>query len=295
MTIFICQFCGDERKSNPSLINHERLCKQNPNRQIANTSAARKASSIKVFCKFCKSEFKKSNLSKHEESCIKNKNNQTQCLECHSIIRKSQKFCNSSCSASYNNKKRGRHSEETKTKISKSLSGRTHNHGNGDNHKTKVYCKIQFKKCTVCSNIFTIKNNYKDVRKTCSDECETIAKVKIRPYQNGSRKTTWYFNKNEGKEILLESSWEVCVAEKLDDLKIKWIRPNHIKWIDRDNKTRYYFPDFYLLDYDLYLDPKNPYCMEKDKEKMEIITEKINIIYGDIDYVIGYIESGCRP
>lgn len=30
----ICQFCGKEYKNRNSLCNHERLCKDNPNRQI---------------------------------------------------------------------------------------------------------------------------------------------------------------------------------------------------------------------------------------------------------------------
>lgn len=33
MTIFICGYCGSRRKNHNSWINHERLCKENPNRQ----------------------------------------------------------------------------------------------------------------------------------------------------------------------------------------------------------------------------------------------------------------------
>lgn len=32
---FVCKFCGRQCKNNNSLINHERLCKENPNRQIS--------------------------------------------------------------------------------------------------------------------------------------------------------------------------------------------------------------------------------------------------------------------
>lgn len=32
---FVCKFCGSERKNGNSLRNHERLCKENPNRQIS--------------------------------------------------------------------------------------------------------------------------------------------------------------------------------------------------------------------------------------------------------------------
>lgn len=89
---------------------------------------------------------------------------------------------------------------------------------------------------------------------------------------------------------MLESSWEVKVAEKLDQLKIKWIRPKPLKWVD-NNKTRYYFPDFYLPDYNLYLDPKNPYCMDKDIKKMKYFEDKINIVYGDIYKVLEIINN----
>ena len=34
MEIYICRFCGKECKNSNSLRNHERLCKENPNRQI---------------------------------------------------------------------------------------------------------------------------------------------------------------------------------------------------------------------------------------------------------------------
>lgn len=279
------------------MIQHERLCKKNPNRDIANTDAAIKTAAVKVTCRFCDGEYSRSNIIKHENDCIKNKENQKECPTCRRIIHKNKKFCGKSCAATYNNIKRGPHSEETKSKIGKASQGRKKPQTNEaickktkEDLRYKKICKIQFKECIICSNIFMIKNNSKDVRKTCSRDCQIDASVRTRPYQNGSRKTTWYFNRNENKEVLLESSWEVRVAEKLDELKIKWIRPNHIKWKDCNNKTRYYFPDFYLLDYDLYLDPKNPYCMEKDKEKMDIISKKIKIIYGDIDYVIIQIE-----
>ena len=49
------------------------------------------------------------------------------CLECHNPIeydKKCNKFCSNSCAASYSNKKRGQRSEETKNRISKTLTGR---------------------------------------------------------------------------------------------------------------------------------------------------------------------------
>jgi hypothetical protein len=67
----------------------------------------------------------------------------------------------------------------------------------------------------------------------------------------------------------------------LDENSIKWVRPKPIKWND-GVKDRLYYPDFYLTEKDIYLDPKNPYCMEKDKLKMSEIGKKVRILYGDI-------------
>lgn len=58
-----------------------------------------------------------------------------------------------------------------------------------------------------------------------------------------------------------------------------------IKWVDKNNKVRRYYPDFYLPDYNVYLDPKNPYCLERDKEKLNYITNIVSLIYDDIKLI----------
>lgn len=73
------------------------------------------------------------------------------------------------------------------------------------------------------------------------------------------------------KGVTLDSSWELLLAKKLDEMNINWIRPQPIKWVDKDNKIRNYFPDFYLPDYNLYLDPKNPFAYKVQKDKIEIL------------------------
>jgi hypothetical protein len=79
--------------------------------------------------------------------------------------------------------------------------------------------------------------------------------------------------------VLLDSKWELALAERLDDLHIDWIRPDPIEWIDINGLTRNYFPDFYLPNYDIYLDPKNPYAYEVQKDKIEILlTQMKNLV-----------------
>lgn len=60
--------------------------------------------------------------------------------------------------------------------------------------------------------------------------------------------------------IKLDSSYELIVAEDLDKNSIKWERcgrfPYHI-----NGELHYYTPDFYLPEYDIYLDPKNDFLI----------------------------------
>ncbi len=215
--------------------------------------------------------------------------NPTKCHNCNSSLlynKRNNKFCNHSCATQYNNKFR-KLTTETKQKISNKLIGRKLS----EECKTKLSnlriecCRLKYeenlKYCKVCNKVLTYDQRNK---KTCSKTCQ-IYSTTSRTYQNGSRKTIWYFNKFVNKKICLESSWEVRVAELLDKKNIYWERPNPMEWIDKENKIHLYYPDFYLKYYDLFLDPKNPYCMKKDKEKMEYIKNKIYIIFGDIKMI----------
>lgn len=85
----------------------------------------------------------------------------------------------------------------------------------------------------------------------------------------------------DGNVIILDSSWEEIVAKRLDELNIKWYRPTvPLKWIDSTGKERNYFPDFYLTDYDLYLDPKNPIAYRTQIEKVEYILNNYkNVVF----------------
>lgn len=91
------------------------------------------------------------------------------CLQCGKELKKGQnKFCSSSCAATYNNIKRGGHSDETKKKISESLKN-----------------KYEPNRCVICGAI--IENRHK---KYCSDECRKkiikrkVNKKHIKKYSN---------------------------------------------------------------------------------------------------------------
>lgn len=217
--------------------------------------------------------------------------NPTKCLECSSTFeydKKNKKFCNRSCSAKFNNNKRIENgferTVESRLKTSESRKGRV-----GSNNQTR-YCKIYLIECKVCKSKKFV-DTYKKNNKTCGSEDCILQCITDRSYQNGGQKIFKYLNKIQNKVISLQSSWELEVATLLDELNINWIRPENIKWNDSTGKLRRYFPDFYLIDFDTYLDPKNPLCMKNDKEKIGIISKQVKLIVGDIQLIKQYIES----
>lgn len=79
--------------------------------------------------------------------------------------------------------------------------------------------------------------------------------------------------------ILLDSSWELILAKRLDELGLRWSRPNPIPWVDDGGLTHNYFPDFYLEDYDLFLDSKNPQAIKVQKRKLDcLLSQYKNIV-----------------
>ena len=85
------------------------------------------------------------------------------------------------------------------------------------------------------------------------------------------KSTREYVQKN-GKIVLLDSYWEELLAKRLDSQSIQWERPSSpIQWKDKNGLIHNYFPDFYLPDFDIYLDPKNYHAEQSQKEKVEYI------------------------
>jgi hypothetical protein len=230
----------------------------------------------------------------------------SECNFCKEKIELKKKFCNSSCAAKFNNHNRIM-SDETRLKIGLTLKSKYETGELVSSHKKTGKCynpaftkitsinydpinKNYRYNCKYCNSEYFTDKSPCNSRKTCSKECATKSSLN-RSYNNGSRKTIYYFNKYINSIVVLESTWELKVAKLLDSKLIRWIRPESLTWIDKKNKERQYYPDFYLNDYNLFLDPKNPYCMKLDKFKMEYIEKKVDIRYGDIKYIIDIINN----
>ena len=224
--------------------------------------------------------------------------NPTKCLICDEPLpyeKKGGKFCSRSCSAKHSNRVRDPKSRVAQREsLMSTLTDPTYESKRKPRRpKPKLLTKVSMIHCPHCGKDKWVKfsDRYK---KTCGNrDCIIQACVGVRTYKNGRRKLFWYFNPCIGEEVLLESSWELELAKFLDSNNIDWIRPKFIKWIDDTGVLRRYFPDFYLPKLDLYLDPKNPYCMVNDRRKMEIISSMVQILYGDLNYIKKTISDRC--
>ena len=93
------------------------------------------------------------------------------------------------------------------------------------------------------------------------------------------RKKLWskksVYTTKDGRKIEMDSTWEVILAQKLDEIDVKWIRDNTLKlpYITRGRRKRKYIPDFYLPDYNLYIEVKG-YWTDAARHKMKDVQER---------------------
>jgi len=152
------------------------------------------------------------------------------------------------------------------------------------NEKLQDKIKKITKNCVICQKEFCNLKNPKT--KTCSSVCNSLrTSLASQKHPNCGGETNYkrYYYKN----TYMDSSWEVDLAKWMDENNILWKRDRLMcfVWKDSANKIRRYHPDFYLEQYNVYLDPKNKYLQIKDKEKLEQVQlqNKITIFSGFVD------------
>jgi hypothetical protein len=205
------------------------------------------------------------------------------CIQCKRAIpyeTQVNNFCGHSCSATYNNLGKGTRTEELREKISISLTNfYSENPGNRYNSSNN-FTKIKYIQCRICNKPFTVEA-WKN-KSVCSQPCKDALFVQL-----GNNLTERNGNKSMWKEVKydsqyygmlsLDSTWEPKLLESLENNNIVWLKPKHFKWIDETGKIRRYFPDAYLPDYGVYLDPKNPYLYKEDKFKLAYVVKNYGI------------------
>lgn len=142
------------------------------------------------------------------------------------------------------------------------------------------HTNIEYFKCKICSKTFAAKRHSKRV--CCSDKCRSKlysdkCKTIVGMCKNNNKHAGWYESPIAGR-VWLESTWEVQCAQIFDKHNVKWSRPRKgFLWVDANGKNHHYYPDFYLTNEKVYLDPKNPYLQERDMPKINDVRQRHGI------------------
>lgn len=199
------------------------------------------------------------------------------CKNCNNSLeyhQRSYNFCSTSCSALHNNSLRKPRSEESKEKSRKSMTPSPHT-------------KIKFCICKHCAINFMWNSISKGSRTYCSKKCCNNSSF---TRKSTSAKARGLGGVRQSKKILyngvyLGSTYELTLAKSLDNHSINWTKPKRIPYIDPFNKERTYEADFFLPEYNLYLDPKNEFLINNinpslgftDIEKIKCVMDQNNI------------------
>jgi hypothetical protein len=96
---------------------------------------------------------------------------------------------------------------------------------------------------------------------------EKISKTINEKVKNGEWHTSLTKNMHYSyKGYDLHGKWELAYAKYLDKNNIKWTRPKDRFEYELDGKKRYYTPDFYLIEEDVFVEIKG-YKTAKDEAK----------------------------
>ena len=203
----------------------------------------------------------------------------------------SGRFCSTKCSRGFSTKSKRK---EINEKVSKALIGRPF-HGNS----RLPYNDIITLTCEMCKKKFTIQYN-KRKRKGCSIKCSnllTATKVKGQHWKvkdstkmggprpgGGRSKALNYISPIAGMVKL--NNDEIKVAKYFDQLEIKWERNTRgFPYITEEGISRKYYPDFYIIDKDLYVEYKGWVTEQMEHKMLDAQKKNINlnllIIYGN--------------
>jgi len=169
-----------------------------------------------------------------------------------------KKYCSSSCAAKVSNKKRGTQSSQTKEKISLKLMGaRSPYKGVIKVARIEIVCRNPD-----CRKKFFIERWKKT--KFCSVIC-AMRIIGGQPTSPKAARAKAGIRGDISSSIYFYSRWEANVARLFTLAGIQWIHQPKTFDLQRQKYT----PDFYLPEYDVYVEVKNflgKYSLERDKK-----------------------------
>lgn len=292
--IKVCKYCNEEIEFDKpqQYAGHISGCDFNPNKKI-------KFENLKLKLK-----------DKDYSHLVKSKEYVVKCQKCNKeyIVKVTleafekgnyKKYCSRSCanSRSFSEESKSKRKEVLKEfynspsgkeikrfQIEKSIQTKIQREAEGRIYKTtKKTQKVKI--CNFCKKEFlAIKKENGQWPCLCSDEC----------YLKTKTHNAKGIKRQEYRGEVFDSGYEVKVAKWLDENNIKREKGRVVYWNDKLGKQHKYFPDFYLPDFDIYLDPKNDYCIEQQKEKLDTVVKLISLIYGSPELIIEKITTYNR-
>lgn len=156
--------------------------------------------------------------------------------------------------------------------------------------KAQVHIKINFE-CCFCKKEFFNKNlEYKTQHQNHCEMNPNAVPYKGHLHTEEEKKHLsecakknnlggWYTSKSiDYNGIKLDSSYELTFAQDLDKNNIKWVRPKYLIW-EKDGNSHRYYPDFFLPEYNIFVDTKNDYLINHVNPRFGITdTEKIHLV-----------------
>lgn len=145
--------------------------------------------------------------------------------------------------------------------------------------------------CVTCGKTVSTR---RETTKYCSRKCvqrkplDQTTKDKISNSckgKTGGYRTKSGLSKKFGglyKDVWLDSSWEISFALRMDEIGVKWERPRSSQIFyttQRGTQARYY-PDFYLPDFDKFVEIKGYYTNEV-RHKLSEVSKTIPLIIID--------------
>lgn len=216
---------------------------------------------LRCSCLICKREITVQSLKMH----CKTHDPKSYCPTCNSPIYNTNKFCNSSCAATFNNigKIRSLESKQkTSTTIYSKIKAGTHI------FTRPPFTPINF--CIICNTLI------RGSRKTCSDDCKKVhhSVHMANLIYNGYNPNK---NRGRGKQSYLERSFEEWI--KLTVPHVEYHTEYPFKRLDM---IKTYFADFYFPQLKLIIEldgtqHNNPKQQKYDKERDQYISQQYNL------------------
>lgn len=177
----------------------------------------------------------------------------------------SGRFCSRKCARGFSTK--GKRKEINK-KISESL--KISALAENGYKKPKLYCENcekeipnkKGRKFNYCKNCLYQSYEYKELM-------HKVTKGKCGGYRKNAGRTKGGWYKNQ----YFDSPYEIDIAKYLDKLGIKWKRNTKRFYYIFEGQKRYYIPDFYIEDKDLYLEAKGFWHGNKKEKTLEAVRQ----------------------